>query len=288
MADPDGGARHRGIRHAGIRTIAALAAGFPGDADPIRQIKTLVYVIDGELTLVLLRGDHDLQEQKLIDATLATAVRPARSEEIHEALGAHPGSLGAVGVSEMPVLADLALQGRRGMVTGANRDDVHVRNVDVDRDIEVTRWIDLRQVTEGEACPECGEPLSVWKGIEVGHIFKLGTKFSEAFGAVVHDEQGASHPIVMGSYGIGLERAMAAVVEWSHDDRGIVWPVPVAPYEVVVTVVRVERRRFAGGGRAARQAKWRTRGVEVLLDDRDREARRQVRRRRAHRDPATG
>ena len=171
-------------------------------------------------------------------------------------------------MSEMPVLADVALQGRRGMVTGANRDDVHVRNVDVDRDIEVTRWVDLRQVTEGEACPVCGEPLSVWKGIEVGHIFKLGTKFSEAFGAVVQDEHGASHPIVMGSYGIGLERAMAAVVEWSHDDRGIVWPVPVAPYEVVVTVVRVgDADSLAAAERLAGELE--TRGVDVLLDDRE-------------------
>ncbi len=268
VADPDDVPGIEEFDTPGIRTIAQLAADFPDDADPIRQIKTLVYMIDGELTLVLMRGDHDLQEQKLIDATLATVVRPARSEEIKEALGAHPGSLGAVGVSEMPVLADVALQGRRGMVTGANRDDVHVRNVDVDRDIEVTRWIDLRQVTEGEACPVCGEPLSVWKGIEVGHIFKLGTKFSEAFGAVVQDEHGASHPIVMGSYGIGLERAMAAVVEWSHDDRGIVWPVPVAPYEVVVTVVRVgDADSLAAAERLAGELE--TRGVDVLLDDRE-------------------
>jgi prolyl-tRNA synthetase len=251
----------------GIRTIAQLAAAFAGEADPVRQIKSLVYVIDGELTLVLLRGDHDLQEQKLIDATRASSVRPAHPEEIREALGADPGSLGAVGVTDLPVLADVALQGRRGMVTGANRDDVHVRNVDVDRDIAVASWVDLRQVAEGEACPECGEPLSVWKGIEVGHIFKLGTKFSEAFGAVVQDEQGTSHPIVMGSYGIGLERAMAAVVEWSHDDRGIIWPVPVAPYEVVVTVVRAEEGDSMGA--AERLAgELESSGVDVLLDDR--------------------
>jgi prolyl-tRNA synthetase len=268
VADPEQVPEVEEFDTPGIRTIAQLAAAFAGDADPVRQIKSLVYVIDGELTLVLLRGDHDLQEQKLIDATLATAIRPARAEEIREALGASPGSLGAVGASEIPVLADLALKGRRGMVTGANRDDVHVRNVDVDRDINVARWVDLRQVVEGEACPECGSPLEVWKGIEVGHIFKLGTKFSEAFGAVVQDDQGVSHPIVMGSYGIGLERAMAAVVEWSHDERGIVWPVPVAPYEVVVTVVRVgDGDSMAAAERLVGELQ--AGGVDVLLDDRD-------------------
>ena len=244
-----------------------MAAAFAGEADAVRQIKSLVYVIDGELTLVLLRGDHDLQEQKLIDATRASAVRPAHSEEIREALG--PTRKPRCGRCQRSACSSPTLPSRADADGDrSERDDVHMSATSTSTATSPWRaGSDLRQVAEGEACPECGEPLSVWKGIEVGHIFKLGTKFSEAFGAVVQDEQGMSHPIVMGSYGIGLERAMAAVVEWSHDDRGIVWPVPVAPYEVVVTVVRAEEwDSMAAAERLAGELE--SSGVDVLLDDR--------------------
>jgi prolyl-tRNA synthetase len=251
----------------GIRTIAALAQAHPEVAAPERQIKTLVYVLDGRITLVLLRGDHDLQEQKLADATGSAVLRPAHPEEIREALGALPGSLGAVGIRHLPVIADEALRGRRGMVTGANDDDWHLVNVDVGRDLVVGTWADLREVRSGEPCGQCGGPLELWKGIEVGHIFKLGTRYSEAFEALVQDEHGVKHPIVMGSYGIGLERTMAAVVEWSHDERGIVWPVSVAPYEVVVTVLRVDDEDTRAAGEAL-TARLEQAGLEVLLDDR--------------------
>jgi len=254
----------------GLRTIKALAEAHPDFAGPERQIKSLVYVVDGEPVLVLLRGDHDLQEQKLLDATGAPedGARPAGPDEIRELLGADPGSLGAVGVSHVKVVADRSLEGRVNMTTGANEDDWHYKGVDVARDIDVTKWSDLREVTHGERCINDGGALELWKGIEVGHIFKLGTKYSEAFGAYVQDEGGASHPIIMGSYGIGLERGMAAVVEASHDENGIVWPVSVAPYELVITVIRpddvatmaVANRLFDDFDSA---------GVDVLLDDRD-------------------
>src|SRR6202035_2805334 len=157
----------------GVRTIEDLATGYDAPAD--RQVKTLVYVLDGKLTLVLLRGDHALEEQKLIDATGAVAVRPAEAGEIFDALGAHRGSRAGGGApAELPIIADLALQGRSGMTTGANTDDVHLRGVDVARDIHVGKWADLRAGEEGEPCVHCGNPLTVIKGIEVGHIFKLG------------------------------------------------------------------------------------------------------------------
>jgi prolyl-tRNA synthetase len=251
----------------GLRTIKTLADAHPGIAAPERQIKTLVYVLAGQITLVLVRGDHDLLEQKLIDATGVALLRPATGEEIVAALGAEPGSLGAVGVTELPIIADRALQGRRGMVTGANQDDWHYRNVDVDRDIEVGTWADLRPVRAGERCPRDGGVLDLWKGIEVGHIFKLGTTYSEVMGAYVQDEAGASHPVVMGSYGIGVERNMAAVVESSHDERGIVWPVAVAPYEVVVTVVRPDDERTVAAG-ADLHRRLLEAGIESVLDDR--------------------
>ncbi len=223
----------------GVKTILDLVE-FDGGAPADRQIKTLVYVLDGELTLVLLRGDHDLQEQKLLDGTGTVEARPAHPDEIRELLGADAGSLGAVGVIGPRILADHELANRTNMVTGANLDNHHVRGVDVQRDVEVTGWLDLRAVKAGEACPSCGEALEIFRGIEAGHIFKLGTKFSVALGAMVLDADGAAVPLVMGSYGIGIERNMAAAVEMNHDENGIIWPVSIAPYEVVITVVKVD------------------------------------------------
>jgi prolyl-tRNA synthetase len=251
-----------------LRTIKSLAEAHPEIAGPDRQIKTLVYLLDGEQVLVLLRGDHDLQEQKLLDATATVESRPATPEEIRGLLGADPGSLGAVGVKGVRVIADEALRGRVNLVTGANEDDWHHSGVAVERDVEVGQWADLRSVASGEPCPVCASPLELWKGIEVGHIFKLGTKYAETFGAFVQDENGESHPIIMGSYGIGLERGMAAVVETSHDEKGIIWPVSVAPYEVVITVVRADDEATL----AAAESLYRElgeRGIEVLLDDRE-------------------
>lgn len=252
----------------GLRTIKALAAAHPEIASPERQIKTLVYVLDGEQVLVMLRGDHELQEQKLLDATAAADARAATAEEIRELLGADPGSLGSVGVEGLRVIADEALRERSNMVTGANEDDWHFSGVTIGRDIDVTQWADLRAVSSGEPCDVCGEPLELWKGIEVGHIFKLGTKYAETFGVYIQDEKGESHPIIMGSYGIGVERGMAAVVESSHDDKGIIWPVSVAPYEVVLTVVRADDPATLGAAEEL-YAQLAEQGIEVLLDDRE-------------------
>jgi prolyl-tRNA synthetase len=265
--DPPGPARPEPFPTPGVRTIEALARAADG-APAERQIKTLVYVIDGTPTLVLLRGDHALVETKLAEATGGAALRPASEAEIRAALGASPGSLGAVGVAGVRVVADLALRGRRAMVTGANRDGEHLRGVDVERDLRVDAWADLRAVGDGEACPLCGDTLRVATTIEIGHIFKLGTRYSEALGALVQDETGQSRPIVMGSYGIGVTRNMAALVEVHHDEAGITWPVAVAPFEVVVTVVNprdVASEEAAGQLHAALRAE----GIEVLLDDRD-------------------
>jgi prolyl-tRNA synthetase len=249
----------------GVRTIEDLASGY--DAPGYRQIKTLVYVLDGQLTLVLLRGDHALEEQKLIDATAARSVRPADADEIFDALGAHPGSLGAVGVADLPVVADLALQGRSGMVTGANTDDVHVRGVDVARDIAVGGWADLRVVQAGERCVRCSCPLEVIKGIEVGHIFKLGYKYSDAFELSVSGPDGKPAKPIMGCYGIGVERAMAAIIELHHDERGIVWPAAVAPFEAVVVVAQQDDPSVAEAGEQA--YRWLIdAGVDTIIDDR--------------------
>jgi prolyl-tRNA synthetase family II len=250
----------------GVQTIADLEAppyGVPGE----RQVKTLTYVLDGRLTLVLLRGDHALVEQKLVDQTGAASIRPAHPDEVRAALGASPGSLGAVGVTDLPVIADAALQGRRDLVTGANEDGFHLRHVDVERDVGVTRWADLRRVGDGDPCPRCGQPLELLRAIEIGHIFKLGRKFSVALGASVLDDQGRARTPIMGSYGIGVERAMAAIVEVHHDEAGIVWPFQVAPFQLAVVPLA------RGDGRAAEvaerlYAELAAVGVEVLIDDR--------------------
>ncbi len=249
----------------GIRTIAALAdAGHDGD----NQIKTMVYVVDGQVTLVLVRGDHFINEQKLADATQANNIRPARREETIEHLGAEPGSLGAVDVSDLPIFADHALQGRTNMTTGANENDFHLSGVDIDRDITVGEWMDLREVQDGELCANCGANLSKVQTIEAGHIFKLGTKYAETFGAKVLDAGGKSMPLVMGSYGIGIERAMATIVETHHDENGIIWPLSVAPFHVVITVVQMKDEASVEVAEAL-YGELIESGVEVLLDDRD-------------------
>ncbi|HEX6526002.1 MAG TPA: proline--tRNA ligase [Streptosporangiaceae bacterium] len=249
----------------GVRTIEDLAASYDAPAD--RQIKTLVYFLDGKLTLVLLRGDHTLHEQKLVDATKTTSIRPAQPDEIQDALGARPGSLGAVGVRNYPVIADEALRGRRGMFTGANVDDTHLRGVDVERDITSSQWADLRQAEAGEPCIQCSHELDVERGIEVGHIFKLGYKYSDAMDIRVSGPDGKPVKPIMGSYGIGVERAMATIIEVHHDERGIIWPVAAAPFEAVVVIAQQDDETIAGAGERAYQALLDA-GVEVIVDDR--------------------
>ncbi len=251
----------------GIRTIEDLArfeAGTPGSS----QIKTLVYEIDGSHVLILMRGDDTLVETKIADSVEAETIRPAEADGIREVLGASPGSLGAVGVKDLFIIADESLRGRKDMTTGANEDDFHLRGVDVERDIDVKAWLDLREVQDGEACVQCGEKLAVFKTIEVGHIFKLGTRYSEAMGATVLDQNGKAQTLIMGSYGIGIDRGMAAVVEVSHDDAGIIWPVNIAPFEVVVTVVKPKDVECIEAGERVYDALIAA-GIDVILDDRD-------------------
>jgi prolyl-tRNA synthetase len=254
----------------GVRTIQDLADRYQAPAD--RQIKTLVYFLDGVLTLVLLRGDHALNEQKLIDATGATEIRPAQPDEIRDALGALPGSLGAVGTLPVsqggpPIIADEALRGRRGMYTGANVDDTHLRGVDVERDIDVGQWADLREVAPGDQCVNCGHGLEVERGIEVGHIFKLGSKYTDAMQIRVSGPDGKPIRPVMGSYGIGVERAMATIVEVHYDEKGIIWPMAVAPFEVVVVIAQQDDPAVTEAAEEVYQALLDV-GVDVIVDDR--------------------
>lgn len=250
----------------GIYTCAALES-FSG-ISPARSIKTLVYMLDGAMTLVLLRGDHDLQEQKLFDATGSTSVRPAHPDEIREALGASPGSLGAVGVHHIPVLADFALQGRYNLITGANTDDKHVRNVDIDRDITVKGWHDFRAVRDEERCPDCGEAYTIQRGIEAGHIFKLGCKYTEALDISVLGPDGRAMRPIMGCYGIGVERSIAIAVESNHDEKGIIWPVAIAPYHVDVIPLNADNDEVMGAASILYE-ELSGGGIDTIIDDRD-------------------
>lgn len=267
----------------GVRTIDDLIA-FPGGAAADRQIKSLVYLAtignESRPVLALLRGDHQLHETKLADGLGATAVRTAHPEEIRELLGASAGSLGGFGAKEkvsasgkeLLIIADSGLQGRRNMTTGANRDDFHLRGVNVERDIKVDRWADLRQAASGESCPRCETGiLEVFKAMEIGHIFKLGTKYSESMGAYVLTQDGKEAPIVMGSYGIGVERIMSAAVEQNNDEDGIIWPRAIAPFDVVVTVTNIKDEVLRQAGEQLYEQLQRA-GIEVLLDDRDERA----------------
>jgi len=260
----------------GVRTIEDLTT-FPGGASADRQIKTLVYALDERIALVLMRGDHELNETKLMDASGAINVRPARPEEISEALGASAGSLGAVGVTQAShpkisqVIADDALRGRRNMTTGANKDDHHLRGVSIDRDIKVDKWVSLRTVKAGETCTNCGSALDVFRAVEAGHIFKLGTKYSDSMGARVLTADGQEVPIVMGSYGIGVERVMSAAVELYNDQAGISWPASIAPFHVVLTPVNIKDQELLGVAERIYDDLCKA-GIEALLDDRDERA----------------
>jgi prolyl-tRNA synthetase len=269
----------------GVRTIEDLTT-FPGGASAERQIKTLVYVATDAATqeqytvLALLRGDHQLHEVKLGDSLGASAVRPAHPEEIVELLGASAGSLGGVGArdkaksakKDVRIVADESLRGRRNMTTGANRDDFHIRGVAIERDINPDRWADLRTVQKGEACSNCESgTLDIFKAMEIGHIFKLGTKYSDSMGATVLDANGKEVPIVMGCYGIGVERILSAAIEQNHDADGIIWPRTIAPFDVVVTITNVKQKEMTDAGERLYEELHRA-GLEVLLDDRDERA----------------
>ncbi|HKQ37556.1 MAG TPA: proline--tRNA ligase [Verrucomicrobiae bacterium] len=255
----------------GVQTIEDLTKP-PYNVTGGSQIKTLVYFAESKPILVLLRGQDQLNEAKLAGALGTTVFRAATAEEIFDALGAHPGSLGAVNMSKYPVYADERLRGAQGMTTGANEDGFHVRNVSVDRDIKVKEWADLRLVKAGEPCPKCGQPMKIRRAIEVGHVFKLGTKYSEALNALFLTEDGKQKPAIMGCYGIGITRTMQAVIEQCNDKDGIIWPISVAPYTVCVTPLTVAPDSPLMKQAEKIYADLTAQGVDVILDDRDERA----------------
>lgn len=264
VADPAGDAAPEPFATPGQKTIDDLVkfTGEPGH----RMIKTLVYVVEGQAILILLRGDHSLSETKLA-STLGTEVfRPATPDEAQALLGAHLGSLGPVGLKGVRMVADRALEGRRDMISGANQDDTHLRHVTPGRDF-TPEYCDLRVVSAGDLCKQCGKPLRVSVSVELGHIFKLGRRYSQAMHASVLDENGKEVPLVMGSYGIGVERILSAAVEQNHDRDGMFLPVPIAPFNVILTAANMDDARL----RAAAEKLYedlQANSLDVLFDDR--------------------
>jgi prolyl-tRNA synthetase len=275
----------------GAVTIDALTKE-PYKVPANRQIKTLVYIADSKPVLILVRGDDQLNEAKLAGAIGTTIFKAADNQEIFYALGAKPGSLGAVnfqlghlvpeaaevvrngreqnGWLEPPkIYADQRLRGANDMTTGANEDGFHFRNVSIERDIQVTKWADLRTVSAGEPCVKCGKPLKVRRAIEVGHVFKLGTKYSEKLNATFLAEDGSRKPSVMGCYGIGVTRTLQAIIEQSHDKDGIIWPISVAPYTVCITPLSVAPESEVMKLAEKIYSDLISRNVDVIMDDRD-------------------
>ncbi len=254
----------------GVKTIAALQEKPYGIA-ATDQIKTLVYIAENKPVLLMLRGDHQLNEAKLIALLKTNQLRPASEPEIFDLLGAYPGSLGGVRANPKKFsrfILDQALSGQNGMITGANKDGFHLRNVSVERDLASAETADIRTVVAGEKSICDDHPIRIERGIEVGHVFKLGTKYTEAFKATYLDESGKAALMVMGCYGIGVTRTLQAVMEQSHDDKGIIWPDSIAPYLVEIVdldpadqeVHQVVEKLY--GDLSAK-------GIEVLWDDRD-------------------
>jgi prolyl-tRNA synthetase len=265
VPDPEGELSPEEFHTPGLKTIADLS-GFTKLPES-SQMKSLVMVADGKPVLIMLRGDHQLSETKLAGVLKAADLRPAHPAEIVELFGASAGSLGPVGVKNMRVLADNALQGRRNMISGANRDDYHLRHVTPGEDFS-PEYFDLRQVAEGDTCIRCGSPLELTKAIELGHIFKLGYRYSEPMGLRVLGEDGKEVTPIMGSYGIGIERILTCAIELFHDKDGIKLPPAIAPFDVVLTPVNY-------GDALQREAvdvlyqDCLKNGIDVLLDDRD-------------------
>ena len=237
--------------------------------DEKRCAKSVVYIIDDEPVLLLMRGNDELNETKVEGIFGTPHLRPATDEELYQFTGAHAGSIGPVGLkTKIKVVADHLLKDVNGLISGANKDGFHIKNIDFTRDCKIDEYLDLRTVKEGEPSPDDGSPLRIVKAIELGHIFKLGTKYSEALGATILDENGKQKPIIMGSYGIGVERIMASVIEQNFDDDGLVWTKYLTPFHVHIIGINPQKFDKVRETAESIHDELQKYGFEVLYDDR--------------------
>jgi prolyl-tRNA synthetase len=232
------------------------------------MLKTLLLESDsGEQVAVILRGDRELNEIKLCRKLGCNEVKLVDDATVEKLTGAPRGFAGPVGL-KLRILADNEVALMADAVAGANKADTHYRGVNYGRDFEVDEFADLRQAEAGDGCPRCNGTLQSWRGIEVGHVFKLGTKYSEALGATVLNAEGKEEPLVMGCYGIGIGRSVAAAIEQNHDKNGIIFPMPIAPFQVLITLLNPKDDEVSKAGEEL-YAYLQDNGIEVLLDDRD-------------------
>jgi len=234
---------------------------------PDQLVKTMIYLADGKPVAALVRGDHEVQPVKLKNLMGAVDVELASEDTVRKVCGLAPGSLGPMGLT-MPVVADHQVMAMANMVTGANQDGVHLKNVNQGRDFPVALAGDLRMATAADPCPHCHGRLELPRGIEVGHIFKLGTSYSEALQATFLDDQGKRQPFVMGCYGIGVSRCIAAAIEQNHDDNGIIFPLPIAPFQVILLSLSVKDAEVTKAADTLYEELMK-RGIETLYDDRN-------------------
>ncbi len=228
--------------------------------------KTRVYIFEEKPVLVLMSGNDEVNETKL-EKALGGEVRPAHPDELKEISGADAGSIGPIGF-KFRVIADLRLKDGNNLYSGANKNDYHIGGIDLKRDLPNLEYFDLRTVEKGEKCSRCGEKLDVFKAIELGHIFKLGTKYSQALGATFLDEKGKENPIVMGSYGIGVERVLACFVEQNYDEKGIVWNEKLRPFDVEILGLNMKKEAVIEASENL-YITLRKEGLDVLFDDRN-------------------
>jgi prolyl-tRNA synthetase len=238
---------------------------------PFDLIKTLIYIADEEPVAVLIRGDHEANETKIKNSLKARSLGLADESKVKEVTGGPMGFSGPVGLSGVKILGDNAVRGMVNGVTGANEKDKHLKNVNPNRDFKVNEWTDARTITEDDLCPKCKAEIELKEAIEVGHTFKLGTKYSESLGAKFLDEKGKEKTAIMGCYGIGVNRILAALIENSHDKDGIIWPASLAPCEVSVIPVGAEDEKVVAESEKI-YTELREAGIDVILDDREKTA----------------
>lgn len=247
-----------------VRSIDELCAFLK--IDEKQTAKSRVYIADEKPVLVLMLGNDEVNESKLENA-LGTGIRPAHPEELTEITGAEAGSIGPVGFDKGRIIADNRLKDLNNLYSGANKTDYHIGGIDLKRDVKTLEYADLRTVESGEGCPNCDSTLKVFTAIELGHIFKLGTKYTEALGVNYLDENGEEKPIIMGSYGIGVERVMACFIEQHYDDYGIKWNKELAPYHVHLLALNMKKENIVETADKLYE-EMTAKGLEVLYDDR--------------------
>jgi prolyl-tRNA synthetase len=248
-----------------VRTINELAQFLNVSTDILA--KSLVYKHNGQPVLILMLGNDQLVEAKLLKALGGGEIAPMEPEELKKLTGANAGSIGPIGLKNFKIIADNRLKGANNLISGANKDDYHIADIDMERDVKVDGYFDLRKVEEGEPCINCGNPLRIVNAIEIGHIFKLGTKYSEAMKATFLDENGQEKPIIMGSYGIGVERIIACHIEQNYDENGIIWDKSIAPFLVHLISVNTEIPNVVQTAEKLYD-KFNAEKIEVIYDDR--------------------